>query len=447
VQTPNLDRLVKAGTTFTHAYNMGAWSGAVCVPSRTMLNPGRFLWTTQKLDRNLEPERAAGRLWALEMKRAGYDTCLTGKWHLKTDAKKVFAVTQHIREGMPHDSPEGYDRPHEGQPDVWKPWDTKFGGYWEGGKHWSEVVGDDATEFLGRAANAKHPFFMYIAFNAPHDPRQSPKEFVDKYPLDKIKAPANFVPEYPYKDGIGCGRDLRDERLAPFPRTEYAVKVNRQEYYALITHMDEQVGRILDALDKLPDAKNTYVIFTADQGLAVGHHGLIGKQNLFDDSVRVPLLVVGPGVAKGRKISAPVYLQDIMPTSASRKAVASLMPSPMKPTVWPRPLSTRTTRAFCIGESLAKMVVRSARRARAAAVCLVRCPSSGISARTVAATTGPTPGMASSRLALWASTASAAMSWVAAWSQCAMNLHGPGDNLLRQFSVFHRFETGLLSLA
>ena len=105
VQTPNLDRLVKSGTTFTHAYNMGAWSGAVCVPSRTMLNTGRFLWPTRQLDKNLEPERAAGRLWALEMKRAGYDTYMTGKWHLKTDAKKVFDVTQHIREGCQRISP------------------------------------------------------------------------------------------------------------------------------------------------------------------------------------------------------------------------------------------------------------------------------------------------------------------------------------------------------
>jgi len=315
VQTPNLDRLVKAGTTFTHAYNMGAWSGAVCVPSRTMLNTGRFLWPTRQLDKNLELERAAGRLWALEMKRAGYDTYMTGKWHLKTDAKKVFDVTRHIRDGMPKDFPEGYNRPHQGQADVWKPWDTKFGGYWEGGKHWSEVMGDDATEFLASSAKSRNPFFMYIAFNAPHDPRQSPREFVERYPLNKIKVPANFLPEYPFKDAMGCGKGLRDERLAPFPRTEYAVKVNRQEYYALITHMDAQIGRILDALDKSPAARNTCIFFTADHGLAVGQHGLIGKQNLFDHSVRVPLMVVGPGIAKGRKVDSPVYLQDIMPTT------------------------------------------------------------------------------------------------------------------------------------
>lgn len=315
IKTPNLDRLVKSGTTFTHAYNMGGWSGAVCVPSRTMLNTGRFLWHTRQLDKNLEAERAGGRLWALEMHRAGYETYMTGKWHLKIDPKKVFDVTRHVREGMPKDTPEEYNRPLDGKPDAWSPWDPTFGGYWEGGRHWSEVVADDAVEFMASAANSKNPFFAYVAFNAPHDPRQSPREFVEMYPVDKIKLPGNFVPEYPFKDAMGCGTTLRDERLAPFPRTEHAVKVNRREYYALITHMDAQIGRILDALEHSPAAGKTIVIFTADHGLAVGQHGLMGKQNLFDHSVRVPLIVAGPGVAKGRKIDVPVYLQDVMPTT------------------------------------------------------------------------------------------------------------------------------------
>jgi choline-sulfatase len=138
---------------------------------------------------------------------------------------------------------------------------------------------------------------------------------MDRYPAEKVRLPGNFLPEYPYKDAIGCGKGLRDERLAPFPRTPYAVKVNRQEYYAIITHMDTQVGRILDALEETGEADNTYIFFTADHGLAVGQHGLMGKQNMYDHSVRVPLMVVGPDIPKGKTISAPVYLQDIMPTS------------------------------------------------------------------------------------------------------------------------------------
>ena len=127
--------------------------------------------------------------------------------------------------------------------------------------------------------------------------------------------PVNYQDEYEYKEAIGCGKNLRDEKLGPFPRTEYAVKVNRQEYYAIITHMDAQVGRIFDALEKTGKADNTYIFFTADHGLAVGHHGLFGKQNMFDHSVRVPLMVTGPDVPKNKRIASPVYLQDIMATS------------------------------------------------------------------------------------------------------------------------------------
>jgi arylsulfatase A-like enzyme len=315
IETPNLDRLVESGLTFTDAYNQGSWTGAVCVASRTMLNTGRFLWHASRLDRAAEQERQAGRFWSEYLKKAGYDTYMTGKWHVKADPAKAFDHVTNVRGGMPNQTPEGYNRPIEGEPDPWSPWDPKFGGYWKGGTHWSEVLGDDALAFLREASKRDKPFFMYLAFNAPHDPRQSPKQYVDKYPLDEVDVPVNFLPEYPYKDAIGCGKSLRDEKLAPFPRTPYAVKVHRQEYYAIITHMDAQIGRILDALEQSGKAPNTYIFFTADHGLAVGHHGLFGKQNLYDHSVRVPLMVTGPGVPQGKRTSAPVYLQDIMPTT------------------------------------------------------------------------------------------------------------------------------------
>jgi choline-sulfatase len=316
VETPNLDKLVKNGVTFTHAYNQGSWTGAVCVASRTMLNTGMFLWHAHKVDKKLKQGLAArGQMWSQLIGSAGYNTYMTGKWHVKADAEAIFDKAVNIRPGMPKQTKEGYNRPIEGKPDPWSPYDTKFGGFWEGGKHWSEVLGDDAVGFIDDAAKKDDPFFMYLAFNAPHDPRQSPKEYVDKYPLDKVAVPESFQPEHPDKDAIACGVKQRDESLAPFPRTEYAVKVNRQEYYAIITHMDTQVGRILDALEKSGKADNTYIFFSADHGLAVGQHGLMGKQNLYDHSVRVPLMVTGPGLKKGKKVSAPVYLQDIMPST------------------------------------------------------------------------------------------------------------------------------------
>ena len=315
IETPNLDRFVHSGTTFTHAYNMGSWSGAVCVASRTMLNTGRFIWSANKVYDKTEQEREAGRFWSEHMKAAGYKTYFTGKWHVRANPEKAFDVARDVRGGMPNQTPEGYNRTLPDQPDPWSPYDPQFEGFWKGGKHWSEVVGDNGVEFMEDAKKDVRPFFMYLAFNAPHDPRQSPKEYVDRYPLDRIKVPENFMSEYPYKDDIGCSPSLRDEKLGPFPRTEHAIKVHRQEYYAIITHMDEQIGRILDALEASGQADNTYIFFTADHGLAVGHHGLIGKQNLYDHSVRVPFMAVGPGIKTNAKNDAPIYLQDVMATS------------------------------------------------------------------------------------------------------------------------------------
>jgi arylsulfatase A-like enzyme len=315
VRTPNIDRLAAQGLTFTHAYNMGGWSGALCVASRTMINTGRFIWRAEQLDKNLDREAANGRMWSQLMKQAGYETYFTGKWHIRINPETLFDHVRHVRPGMPRTVPEAYDRPYEGQEDDWSPFDTSNGGFWEGGRHWSEVLGDDAVDFIGQASQNEKPFFMYLAFNAPHDPRQSPREYVEMYPAEHLHLPESFQPMYPYAEQIGCGPELRDARLAPFPRTEYAVRVHRQEYYAIISHMDTQIGRILNALEKSGMEDNTYIFFTADHGLAVGHHGLIGKQNMYDHSIRPPMIVVGPDVPRNRKLEMDVYLQDIMPTA------------------------------------------------------------------------------------------------------------------------------------
>lgn len=315
ILTPGLDRLVEEGLTFTHAYNMGAWHGAVCVASRTMLNTGEYLWRARRHEKTIKQMARERKLWSQLMEDAGYETYFSGKWHVKVEPDSIFNNVIHIRPGMPKATPEGYNRPVEGVKDKWSPSDTIFGGFWEGGKHWSEVLGDDAVAYIERASRKDKPFFMYLAFNAPHDPRQSPKEFIDMYPVENIDVPKNFLQEYTYKDQMGCSEKLRDERLAPFPRTEYAVKVNRQEYYAIITHMDSQITRIIEALEKSGKKDNTYIFFTADHGLACGNHGLMGKQNMYDHSMRPPLIVVGPDVPKNKKTDIDVYLQDIMATS------------------------------------------------------------------------------------------------------------------------------------
>jgi choline-sulfatase len=315
IQTPNLDRLVEAGTTLTHAYNMGSWVGAVCIASRTMLVTGRSLWRAQRLPKDLAAEQQQGRLWPQLLKHAGYGTYFAGKWHSGGTPRELFDAVGHVRAGMAPQTPEGYNRPIEGRPDPWSPSDPKFGGKWTGGRHWSATLGDDAEKLIALAATRPEPFFVYLAFNSPHDPRQSPQEALDRYPADRLAVPRSFLPEYPYGDAIGAGRESRDERLAPYPRTEFAVRVHRREYYAAITYLDEQVGRIMAALDRSGRAADTYVFFTSDHGLSVGEHGLFGKQDMFDDSLRVPFVVVGPGIAAGRRIDTAIYLQDVLPTT------------------------------------------------------------------------------------------------------------------------------------
>lgn len=342
IYTPNLDRMVKAGTTFTHAYNMGGWHGAVCVASRSMIISGAFLWNAKEKEKLWKSKDtvALQQTWPKLMQQKGYNTYMTGKWHVQAPADVVFYRTEHIRPGMPSDRggelsaafkkwelesgdmatwnsylPMEYARPTSKNDTSWSPTDTIQGGFWEGGTHWSEVVRNDALDFLKEAEKKEDPFFMYLAFNAPHDPRQAPQRFLDMYPLDSIALPESFLPVYPWKDDIGNERTLRDEALAPYPRTEYAVKKHRQEYYAIISHLDEQVGKILDALKASGKMENTYIFFGADHGLSVGQHGLLGKQSLFDHSVRVPLMVMGPDVPKGKRINQDIYLQDIMATS------------------------------------------------------------------------------------------------------------------------------------
>lgn len=315
VITPTMDKLVKEGTTFTHAYNMGGWNGAICVASRAMIISGRSIWRAQQISDQYTKDEETEKTWPKLMQTSGYDTYMTGKWHVNAKPKDIFNHVGHVLRGMPFDTPEGYNRPLNVHDTVWKPWKKEFGGYWKGGKHWSELVKEDAVAFLDSAANRTNPFFMYVAFNAPHDPRQSPKEYVDMYPLEDIAVPNSFLPQYPYAETMGAGPTLRDEKLAPFPRTEYSVKVNRQEYYAITTHLDDQLKDILEALERNGQMDNTYIIYTSDHGLAVGEHGLMGKQSTYDHSIRVPLMVVGPDIPKGKKVEADVYLQDVMATA------------------------------------------------------------------------------------------------------------------------------------
>ncbi|MCB1123199.1 MAG: sulfatase-like hydrolase/transferase [Verrucomicrobiae bacterium] len=333
ISTPNLDTLAESGVSFMNAYNMGGWNGAICVASRTMMQTGRFIWRAYQVDdrESLAGLAAEGKTWPQLMKTAGYETYYSGKWHVKIPSAKIYDHSVHERPGMPNQTDEGYQRPVEGEQDKWSPYERSFEGFWKGGKHWSEVLADDADAFLDLTAKSEKPFFMMLAFNAPHDPRQSPKRFVDMYPQQEMEVPVNYMRSYPFKHEMGAyGKQRpdgtwamqRDENLAPHPRTEYSVRINRSEYFAIISHMDEQIGRILAKLEATGQKDNTYIFFTADHGLACGNHGLLGKQNMYEHSIKVPFLVAGPDIPKGEHRDAMIHLQDVMATSLDLAGVA-----------------------------------------------------------------------------------------------------------------------------
>lgn len=305
VRTPNLDRLVEQGTTFTRAYCMGAQQGAVCVPSRAMLMTGRSLFRVhdQLKDQPSWPEQFAA---------AGYRTFITGKWH--NGAKSVTRVFQDGRGvflgGMvdPHTAPV-QDFAGDGVLSAKQP----------AGKHVVERFADEAVMFLAAQSGAK-PFLCYVAFNAPHDPRVAPTSFHSAYRADPPPVPANFLPQHPFDNGEMM---VRDEKLLGTPREEQAVRGEIADYYAAITFMDQQIGRILAALEASGQAGNTIIVFSSDHGLALGSHGLLGKQNLYEHSMRAPLILAGPGIPAGRRSAALCHLLDIFPTLGDLTGVAA----------------------------------------------------------------------------------------------------------------------------
>ena len=345
VQTPNLDRLIARGVNFSNAFNMGGWNGAICIASRSMLISGRSIWKANEINKQWGEGNTAAhsQTWGRLMSNAGYNTFATGKWHIQANPEQVFEETININPGgMPPDHltgtpglynqvkeayangedfyallPLGYNRPLSETDDSWNASDPAHNGYWTDGTHWSEVQRADAINFIDSASKFENPFFLYLAFNAPHDSRQSPKEFLDLYPTEDIPLPENWLPEYPYLDEMGDLRIMRDEMLGPVPRTPHAIRTHIREYYAIISHLDAQIGLILQALEERELMDNTYIFFTGDNGLSVGQHGLLGKQNMFDHSIHVPLLAAGPDLPSGTEISSDVYLQDIMATSLS----------------------------------------------------------------------------------------------------------------------------------
>jgi arylsulfatase A-like enzyme len=302
VRTPHMDALAARGTHFTHACNMGAMHGAVCMPSRAMIMTSRTLFHLKELGRHIPAEDVT---FPELLQQHGYHTHAVGKWHSdQASHLRCFQTGSSLFFGGMFQN-------------QWKPAVCERNATRTGHtepvtveKHATELFADSAVEFLNGYKD-QNPFMLYVAFTSPHDPRTPPQEFLDLYPPEKVPLPPNFLPEHPFDHGEMGGRD---ENLAPHPRPKEVVQRHIAEYYGMVTHLDAQIGRILKTLEQTGRAENTIVVYTADHGLAVGQHGLFGKQNLYDHSIRVPMIMSGPGVPRGRKVDSFCYLLDLYPT-------------------------------------------------------------------------------------------------------------------------------------
>jgi arylsulfatase A-like enzyme len=293
IKTPHLDKLVRRGVSFNHAYMQGGNNAATCVPSRAMLLTGQSLW---RIDENMR-----GDSWPQAFARGGYATFMSGKWHNgRASLQANFPNAKQVFVG-------GMTDPMKAQLGDVK--DGKLSPPEIGKKHACEIFADEAIAFI-KEQNDK-PFFCYVPFDAPHDPHVVPDEFPVHYDPETLSAPTNFLAQHPFDNGE---MTIRDEVLLPWPRTPEKVRAFNAEYYRYISYLDAQIGRILEALEASPHAKNTIVVFAADSGVARGSHGLIGKQNLYEHSIRVPLIFAGPGIAEDKRSDALCYLFDVFPT-------------------------------------------------------------------------------------------------------------------------------------
>jgi arylsulfatase A-like enzyme len=300
IKTPVIDGLVRDGTSFRRNYVMGGNSGAVCVPSRAMLMTGKTWFAMNTA--TLAGEKLLPELFG----ENGYTTFGTGKWHNGQPSwLRAFQKGERIMFGGMSD--------HEKVPVRDLGPDGKLTEQRIGEKFSTELFADAAIRFLEQhdsAAGAK-PFFCYVAFTAPHDPRQPPPGFPADY-TSRPPLPQNFLPQLPFDNGAMTGG--RDENLGAWPRTEAMIRDQLAEYYAMVEHMDAQIGRILAVLKTRGLAENTIIVYAADNGLALGSHGLLGKQSVFEHSMLTPLILAGPGVPKGKSTAAFTYLFDLFPT-------------------------------------------------------------------------------------------------------------------------------------
>lgn len=316
LETPQIDRLAAQGMVIENAYHMGAWAPGVCTPSRHMIMSGRTLWHVpdkkgQKNRRNpnigtpLVPSDLADFTLGKMFKNAGYDTMRTCK-----GGNSYMEANQH------------FDVRH----DASKRGDTDASG---SGWHSARVL-----DFLEarESAGDKDPFMIYFGFSHPHDTRDGKPELLAKYGainhVDKKKSPPNpddlnlqllpklppaYLPKHPFDNSDLNSRDEKQASGVWENRDEWTIRNELGREYACSENIDIQIGKVLGKLEEMGELDNTYIFYTSDHGIAIGRHGLQGKQNLYEHTWRVPFIVKGPGIKPGRA-TGNIYLYDVLAT-------------------------------------------------------------------------------------------------------------------------------------
>ena len=323
IATPNLDWLVKNGMVFENFI----CSNPLCVPSRAEILTGRTGFQNGVLGMGREKMNPKLTLWPTAMAAGGYHAWYSGKW---------------MNDGSP--TTRGYHETRglfSGGGGTWKKGEVvrgRKGRPITGYRNWTfkdakgkpelqkgigltpltdKYIADGALDFLKQ--KTEQPFFLHVNFTGPHDPLVYPPGYEKKYTGAQMKLPENFKPRHPFDHGNFNGRD---EQLLPWPRTKADVLDELAVYYAVIDHIDKQVGRLLGQLRADGRLANTFIIFTSDHGLALGSHGLMGKQNMYDHTIRVPFIMAGPGIERGARTKAFGFLRDLYPTTCELAGIA-----------------------------------------------------------------------------------------------------------------------------
>lgn len=310
VQTPNLDALAKRGTRFTDAYT----PSPICVPARASFATGRHVHQTRLWD-NAMPYTGQIPGWGHCLQDAGVPVESIGKLHYRKNG-----------------DPAGFDQEHipmhvvGGNGMVWgsiraedkrvSPKSRMLGEYIGAGTskytEYDQAVTDRTVDWLSDHANDKQPWCLYVGLVAPHFPLVVPQEFFDLYPPDSLPEPKMNA-----KDGYERHPWVELQNSQMDSETNFKSDKERREavaaYFGLVSWMDHNVGRLMQALLDNGLTDETTVIYSSDHGDNVGARGLWGKSNFYQESVAVPMIMAGPNIPVGT-CETPVDLLDVAAT-------------------------------------------------------------------------------------------------------------------------------------